>query len=408
MKEESKFLKGFLVGLIVAAASAAILIFCAKDYLFSASNQTEYNGSKATDEEQLETFHKKIDFALGYINEFFYEDVDYNALYNGAMDGMMAALGDPYSCYYDPDQTKALQETTDGSYEGIGCYVVTPVGSTDLIVASVVDGSPAQKAGMLPEDIIVAVDGTDIVGFNPDYVTTLIRGKPGTSVTVTIKRGEERIDLTMNREKIVQKVVTYKMLDDGIGYIYLAAFYKNATEEIKAAMADMERQGMQKLIIDLRDNPGGLFDTAIDVLDIMLDKGLLAAYTEDNKGKQTKSYTKDTAKFDKPVAILINGNSASASELFTQTMRDYEKAAVIGTKSFGKGIYQSMYFLYMDLSSIKLTGGRYFSPKGVCVHEVGIEPDIVVELEEGLEKESILQRTRDNQLDAAIKYLKTK
>ena len=359
-------------------------------------------------EDDLEVFHKKLNSALGYISEYYYEDVNYKDLFNGALDGMLAALGDPYSCYYDSDQTLALQETTDGSYVGIGCFVATRTDTNDIVVVSVVEDSPAQKAGLMPDDIIVAVDGIDITAYNPDYVTTMIRGQIGTPVTVTIKRGEQRIDLTMKRDKITQKVVTYKMLEDGIGYIYLAAFYKNATPEIKAALADMESQGMQKLIIDLRDDPGGLYDTAIEVLDIMLDKGLLAAYTEDNKGQKVNSYTKDTNKFDKPLVILINGNSASASELFTQTMRDYEKATVIGTKSFGKGVYQAMHFLHTDLSSVKLTGGRYYSPKGVCVHGVGIEPDIVVELGVGQEKTSILRRTSDDQLDAAIEYLKTK
>lgn len=408
MKEDSKFLKGFLVGLIVAAAGAALLIFCARDYLFSASDPSEYIDNSEVGEDDLEVFHKKLNSALGYISEYYYEDVNYKDLFNGALDGMLAALGDPYSCYYDSDQTLALQETTDGSYVGIGCFVATRTDTNDIVVVSVVEDSPAQKAGLMPDDIIVAVDGIDITAYNPDYVTTMIRGQIGTPVTVTIKRGEQRIDLTMKRDKITQKVVTYKMLEDGIGYIYLAAFYKNATPEIKAALADMESQGMQKLIIDLRDDPGGLYDTAIEVLDIMLDKGLLAAYTEDNKGQKVNSYTKDTNKFDKPLVILINGNSASASELFTQTMRDYEKATVIGTKSFGKGVYQAMHFLHTDLSSVKLTGGRYYSPKGVCVHGVGIEPDIVVELGVGQEKTSILRRTSDDQLDAAIEYLKTK
>lgn len=407
MNEESKFLKGFLVGLIVAAASAAILIFFARDYIFSQPESETSSGSNQ-EEEALKAFNRKLGNAMAYIKKYYYEDVDVKVLYEGALDGMMAALGDPYSCYYNAAETEALKQATDGSYVGIGCYVAVPIDSNDIVVVSVMEDSPAEKAGLLPDDIMIAVDGRSIVDMDLNYALSFVRGVEGSQVVITIKRDNKTLDLTMTRAKIEQRVVTYKMLDDGIGYIYLAAFYKNATDEIKEALADMEKQGMQKLIIDLRDDPGGLYDTAIEVLDIMLDKGLLAAYTEDNKGKQSKSYTKDTDRFEKPLAILINGNSASASELFTQAMRDYEKATVIGTRSYGKGVYQSMYYLVEDFSSIKLTGGKYYSPKGICIHEVGIEPDIMVELDEGLEKESILKRTRDNQLDVAIEYLKTK
>ena len=407
MQEEKKFFKGFIVGLLVALASAAILIFFMRDYLFNnAPKGKSYSSIAKSDEQKYDMFIGKLNNILTVIDQDFYEKVDPEVLYEGALDGIMEALNDPYSCYYTPEEATAVFQTTAGSYVGIGCYVGQMKESNDIVVISVVEDSPAEKAGLLPEDIIIAVDGKDVSKLNLEYAMTFIKGNEGSSVVLTVKRGDKTLDLAMKRAKIEQKTVSYRMIGDGIGYILVSALYENTSKETKAALEALEKQGMTKLIIDLRENPGGLFDAAVKMLDIMLEKGLLVAYTDSRQGVETKSYTKDEEKFDKPLVILINGNSASASELFTQTMRDYEKATVIGTTSYGKGVYQTLWPIGEDSSFIKYTGGRYYSPKGVCIHEKGIEPDIVVELEEGLDKESISKRTKDNQIDAAVEYLK--
>ncbi len=407
MQEEKKFFKGFMIGLLVALASAAILIFFMRDYLFNAAPKGKsYTSSAKSDEQKYDLFIDKLNNMLDVIKRDFYEDIDPEVLYEGALDGMMAALDDPYSCYYTPEEAAAVFQTTSGSYVGIGCYVGQMKDSNAIVVISVVEDSPAEKAGLLPEDILIAVDGKDISNLNLDYAMTFIKGNEGSTVVVTVKRGDKTLDLTMKRARIEQKTVSYRMIGDGIGYILVSSFYENTATETKAALEELEKQGMTKLIIDLRENPGGLFDTAVKMLDLMLEKGLLVAYTDSRQGAEVKSFTKDEDRFDKPLVILINGNSASASELFTQTMRDYEKATVMGTKSYGKGVYQTLWPIGEDNSFIKYTGGRYYSPKGVCIHDKGIEPDIVVELEEGLEKESISKRTKDNQIDAAVEYLK--
>lgn len=407
MQEEKKFFKGFIIGLLVALASAAILIFFMRDYLFNAAPKGKsYTSSAKSDEQKYDLFIDKLNNMLTVIKQDFYEEIDPEVLYEGALDGMMAALDDPYSCYYTAEEAAAVFQTTSGSYVGIGCYVGQMKDSNDIVVISVVEDSPAEKAGLLPEDILIAVDGKDISNLNLDYAMTFIKGNEGSPVVVTVKRGDKTLDLTMKRARIEQKTVSYRMIGDGIGYILVSSFYENTAKETKAALEELEKQGMSKLIIDLRENPGGLFDTAVKMLDLMLEKGLLVAYTDSRQGAEVKSFTKDEDRFDKPLVILINGNSASASELFTQTMRDYEKATVMGTKSYGKGVYQTLWPIGEDNSFIKYTGGRYYSPKGVCIHDKGIEPDIVVELEEGLEKESISKRTKDNQIDAAVEYLK--
>lgn len=407
MQEEKKFFKGFIIGLLVALASSAILIFFMRDYLLNYGSQRKpYPSANETDEQKYNLFIEKLNNTLSIINQNFYEEINPEVLYEGALDGMMAALNDPYSCYYTPEEAAAVFQTTSGSYVGIGCYVGQLKDSNEIVVVSVAEDSPAEKAGLLPKDILIAVDGKDISNLNLDYAMTFIKGNEGSTVVVTVKRGDKTLDLTMKRARIEQKTVSYRMIGDGIGYILVSSFYENTATETKAALEELEKQGMTKLIIDLRENPGGLFDTAVKMLDLMLEKGLLVAYTDSRQGAEVKSFTKDEDRFDKPLVILINGNSASASELFTQTMRDYEKATVMGTKSYGKGVYQTLWPIGEDNSFIKYTGGRYYSPKGVCIHDKGIEPDIVVELEDGLEKESISKRTKDNQIDAAVEYLK--
>ena len=407
MQEEKKFFKGFIIGLLVALASSAILIFFMRDYLLNYGSQRKaYPSTNETDEQKYNLFIEKLNNTLSIINQNFYEEINPEVLYEGALDGMMAALNDPYSCYYTPEEAAAVFQTTSGSYVGIGCYVGQLKDSNEIVVVSVAEDSPAEKAGLLPKDILIAVDGKDISNLNLDYAMTFIKGNEGSTVVVTVKRGDKTLDLTMKRARIEQKTVSYRMIGDGIGYILVSSFYENTATETKAALEELEKQGMTKLIIDLRENPGGLFDTAVKMLDLMLEKGLLVAYTDSRQGAEVKSFTKDEDRFDKPLVILINGNSASASELFTQTMRDYEKATVMGTKSYGKGVYQTLWPIGEDNSFIKYTGGRYYSPKGVCIHDKGIEPDIVVELEDGLEKESISKRTKDNQIDAAVEYLK--
>ena len=413
---ETSFNKGFLMGVFltlgVVLGSVLIYFFFFHDALQNSTPAPNYsyeiNGYGMSDEEKEKygTFLKTQNTILATIKDKFYEKVDNEEIYHGAYDGMLAALNDPYSCYYSKDEYAAITQTTDGEYVGIGCYVGQHKETKEIMILSVIEGGPAEKAGLLAEDIMVAVDGRDITGMDIDYAITFVKGKAGTKVVITVKRGEETLDFAMVREKIEPKTVTYEMLSGKVGYIYMGSFYKHSAEQFKAALAELESEGMEKLIVDLRDDPGGLYDIAVDMVDIFIGENQLVAYVEDNDGKQEKSYTKDPDTFDKPVVILINGNSASASELFTQAMRDYGKATVIGTTSFGKGVYQNLYPVSNSGDFVKLTGGRYFSPKGICIHGVGIEPDITVEYEVLEDIETDSKREQDSQIRAALEFLK--
>lgn len=404
--------KGFLWGIgtmliVILAGVVAFLVF------FNDSNSKNgypvLNYSTESNDvlkENYDAFQIKQKNILETLDKNFYENVNMKDVYEGAYKGMVEALNDPYTHYYTAEEMSQIVENHAGEYIGIGCGIGQLKDSNDLVVLYTYEGSPCEKAGMLTGDILIAIDDRSIVGMDIDSASNLISGAEGTPVKITVKRDKEKIDLEMVRGKIEYKMVAYKMLEDNIGYIYIAQFYSHTAEQFKAALEDLEKQGMEKLILDLRENPGGYYNIALDMLDRILEKDLLAAYTESKDGSQEKSYTKDDESFDKPMVILINENSASSSELFTQTLRDYEKATIIGTTSFGKGVYQDFMYVGKDGSGIRVTGGRFYSGKGVCIHGTGIVPDIVVELDPEYEKTTPSKRDTDNQIRAAIDYLK--
>ncbi len=401
--------KGFLTGMLVTLGIVlgAVLVYFVffHDVLKNSSNTGNQSSVSATGDENYDTFINTENAIMKIVNESFYKDVEAETMYRGAYSGILASLEDPYACYYSKEEYQAMTETTNGEYVGIGCYVAVQKDSNDITIVSVIKGSPAEKAGMLAGDILVKVEDTYVNGTNMDYALSLIKGPVGTKVAVTVKRDDDLIELPMTRDKIEVQMTYYDMIDGNIGYIYVSSFYKPVPEQFKAALKDLESQGMEKLIVDLRDDPGGLYDVAVEMVDIFLDRDLEVAYVEDNTGKKQWSYTNDLDTFDKPVVILINGNSASASELFTQTLREYNKATVMGTKSYGKGVYQNLYPLSVNGAVIKITGGRYFSPKGVCVDGVGIEPDITVEYVKIDSSITDPELTDDNQIKAAEDFL---
>ena len=241
------------------------------------------------------------------------------------------------------------------------------------------------------------MEGEEVTGEDLNMVVAKLKGEEGTTVNVTIYRAAEDryIDFEVTRAVVNVPTVTYKMLDDQIGYIQISEFEQVTAEQFAAAVDDLESQGMQRLIFDLRDNGGGLLDSVCDILDRVLPKELLV-YTEDKNGNREEEWATDDDRIEVPMAVLVNGNTASASEIFTGALKDYDEAEIIGTTTFGKGIVQSIVPL-SDGSAVKLTSAKYYTPSGVCIHGTGIEPDQVVEYDR--------EAAEDNQLQAAIDYL---
>lgn len=344
--------------------------------------------------------NSKLEDIEALIDKNFYFEDDDQEKQDGIIRGYMEGLDDPYSVYYSKEEYDSFMESSNGEYVGVGVQVSQNVDTKIITVVDVFDG-PAKEAGVKAEDVITHVNGEDITDQDIDTVVDKIRGEEGSEVTITVYRASDAKDheFTMPRQKVENPTVEYKMLDNHIGYIQVSSFYEVTAKQYIAAIEDLESQGMEGLVVDLRDNGGGLLDIAVEMLDYMLPAGKIV-YTEDKDGNVTSEYNSDDEhQFTKPLALLVNGYSASASEIFAGAVKDYGLGKLVGTNTYGKGIVQRMFPLD-DGSAIKLTIAKYFTPKGNDIHKIGIKPDVEVELDVDAYRES--EGEKDNQLDAAV------
>ena len=313
----------------------------------------------------------------------------------------MAGLDDPYSVYYTPDEYAELMEDTSGEYVGIGAVVTQ---NSDKLVSIVrpIPGSPAEEAGLMAEDIVTEVDGTEIIDQELSLVVDMIRGKEGSEAHIKIYRPSTKEYMEFDVERrVVENVSVYsEMLDNNVGYIQVQQFYDNTADEFKTALDDLESQGAEGVIVDMRDNPGGLLTAVVDMCDYLMDGGTIVT-TKDKNGNVISEYTAtDEHSIDIPMVVLTNGNSASAAEIFSGAMKDTGIAKLVGTTTYGKGIVQSVIPL-SDGSAVKITVAKYFTPNGTDIHKKGIEPDYEVELPDGRTNAVNLDRAVDTQLDKA-------
>lgn len=342
----------------------------------------------------------KLEEIENLIDKNFYFEDDDQAKQDGIIRGYMESLDDPYSVYYTQEEYASFMEDSEGEYVGVGVQVSQNVDTKIITVVDVFDG-PAKEAGVQADDVITKVNGEDITDQDIDTVVDKIRGEEGTEVTITVYRSSDtkEHDFTMPRRKVENPTVEYKMLDYNIGYVQISSFYEVTGDQFVSAIEDLESQGMEGLIVDLRDNGGGLLDIAVNMLDYMLPAGKIV-YTEDKDGNVTSEYNStDDEQFTKPLVVLVNGYSASASEIFAGAIKDYGLGTLVGTTTYGKGIVQRMFPLD-DGSAIKLTIAKYFTPNGNDIHQIGIEPDVKVELDVDAYRES--EGEQDNQLQMAI------
>ena len=337
-------------------------------------------------------------------------DVDEEKMTDYALIGMTAAVEDPYTAYYPKEEFKSYTDYVSSSYVGIGATLGANIEKDILLVISPMEDSPAEKAGLKSGDVILAVDGKPYnAGQLSEAATYLKSGEEGTSVTITVLRDEtDKLDIEVTRQKIIKNSVKSKMLPKNKGYIRITSFdvgvpgeSKSTYEEFCEHIEALKTAGMTGLVIDLRDNPGGDFDSVCKIADALLPEGLIT-YTEDKNGKQEKIRS-DSKSIDMPITVIINGGSASASEVLTGALKDNDKATVIGEKSYGKGIVQSV-IPFGDGSGMSVTTSRYFTPSGVCIHGIGIEPDIEV-LQTSERAVSEMELSEDIQLQKALEIL---
>lgn len=342
------------------------------------------------------------------INENFLFDVDQSQVEEYIYKGIMAGLGDPYSTYYTEEEFSALMEDIEGVYYGIGVQASQSYETMESTIVQVYENSPAEEAGLKKGDIIYEVNGENVQAQDLNEIVSKIKGEEGTTVHLKCYRPEteEYVDVDVERRSIEMDTVSSEMLSDNIGYIKISSFDGVTADQFKEALNDLEEQQMEGLIIDLRDNLGGLVDSVVEIADWMLPEGTIV-YTEDKNG-EGETYSSDAEhQFTKPLAVLVNGYSASASEIFAGAIQSYGTGTLVGTKTFGKGIVQNTYPLG-DGSAVKMTVSRYFTPDGVCIHGEGIEPDVEVELPEELKSKPVLTSEEDVQLNEAIRVVQEK
>lgn len=399
-KKSQGFASGMIIGAVSAFMAVILLILSvaavciAKGYIHIGVNGDVYIQSDAvTDSDgigsEVEGKLNAIDSVLEY---FYFGDVDDETAKDNIYKAYLSSYGDKYTMYYTADEYKALKESTNGKFYGIGA-VCQLSGEGGVLLVDVYDNGAGYQAGLRSGDRVVNVDGRDITDMELSSAVALIKGDKGTSVTLEVIRGTERLTFSVVRDAVEAKTVSYTLLDNNIGYLSISQFEEVTTKQFKAAVEDLQSQGMKGLVIDIRNNPGGLLDTVVGMLKYMLPDGLIV-YTEDKQGNRKEYKGQDNDEFNLPLAVLVNGNSASASEIFAGAIQDYGKGTIIGTQTYGKGIVQTVKPL-TDGSAIKFTIAKYFTPKGQDIHGKGVTPDMVVEY--GTDADV------DTQLDAAIK-----
>lgn len=399
-KKSQGFASGMIIGAVSAFMAVILLILgvaavcIAKGYIHIGVNGDVYIQSDAvTDSDGIGSeVEGKLNAIDSVLESFYFGDVDDETAKDNIYKAYLSSYGDKYTMYYTSDEYKALKESTNGKFYGIGA-VCQLSGEGGVLLVDVYDNGAGYQAGLRSGDRVVNVDGRDITDMELSSAVALIKGDKGTSVTLEVIRGTERLTFSVVRDAVEAKTVSYTLLDNNIGYLSISQFEEVTTKQFKAAVEDLQSQGMKGLVIDIRNNPGGLLDTVVGMLKYMLPDGLIV-YTEDKQGNRKEYKGQDNDEFNLPLAVLVNGNSASASEIFAGAIQDYGKGTIIGTQTYGKGIVQTVKPL-TDGSAIKFTIAKYFTPKGQDIHGKGVTPDMVVEY--GTDADV------DTQLDAAIK-----
>lgn len=395
--------KGLLTG-IIATFSAMVLIVLSvadvclkKGYLHIGINGDVYIQSDAvTDESGIGSeVEAKLNAIDSVLDSFYFEEVDDEKAKDSIYKAYLSSYGDKYTVYYTADEYKKLTETTNGTFSGIGavCQISSEGG---ILLVDVYESGAGYKAGLRSGDRIIQVDGTDVTDMDLSSAVALVKGEKGTQVGLKIVRDGATSDYTVVRDEIEVQTVNYAITEDNIGYISVSQFENVTAKQFKAAIEDLKSEGAKGIIIDIRNNPGGLLTTVISMLKDILPNGLIV-YTEDKDSNRKEYSDNDNEELDMPLAVLVNGNSASASEIFAGAIQDYGKGVIVGTQTFGKGIVQTVKPL-TDGSAIKFTIAKYFTPKGQDIHGKGVTPDVVVEYDKYADE--------DTQISAALESVR--
>ncbi len=340
------------------------------------------------------------------LDQLYIGEIDEKKLVQGALEGYVSALGDEYTEYLNESEVKSLVENINGSYVGVGVYVANNTEKNEIIVVSVVPESPASEAGMLAGDVIKKVDDVEYVGNELTTASNKMRGTEGTNVKIVVERDDKEINFDITRRTIKFKYVEAEELDDNIGYIKLNEFEGQCADDFKRAYNELEKKGIKSLIIDLRNNGGGLVDQSLKIAEMIVPKGSKMLITKDKNNNEDVSVSKNDPIVNIPIVILVNGGTASASEILTAAVKENTNAKVVGTQTYGKGIIQGVFLFDDQKTGIKVTMQEYFTPNYNKLHKIGITPDEIVELPEEWQGHASVEREQDTQLRKAIELLK--
>lgn len=339
------------------------------------------------------------------IDKYYLGDVDEEKLKEGAIKGYIEGLGDKYSEYISKEDMEDYMADTTGNFVGIGIYMVQDTKSNKIMVLSPIKGGPAEKAGIQPGDYIISVDDVDYAGDQMSVAANKIKGEAGTTVKIKILRDSETKEYELKREKITVNPVEGKVLDNNIGYLEFSSFDDGTAEEFKNKYEELQKQGIASLIIDLRNNGGGIVKEALEIADYILNKDDVILYEVDKNDKETVEKSTNDPIINMPIVVLTNGNTASSSEILAGALKDHGKATIIGEKTYGKGVIQQLLTL-PDGSGLKITSEEYLTPNKTKINGIGIEPDEQISLPDTVKNVLNVEEKDDTQLQKAIETLK--
>lgn len=405
MENKKQFIRGIAVGVVITAVVAGGVSFGSRALTKVSDEKKAESGELNLTSAAVEN---KITEIETLVQKYYLNEIDTEQVENYLYKGMIAGLDDAYAAYYTKEEYQSMMDSTNGSYYGIGVEMSQNMTTGIITITRVFEGSPAEEAGLLPGDVIYKVQDTEVTGEDLTKVVSMVKGAEGTTVPISVAREGESDYLTFDVERRTIEIATveHRMLDGNIGYISIASFDDVTVNQFLTALEDLENQGETALIIDLRNNGGGLVSSAGSILDRLLPEGLIV-YTEDKYGNREELKSDAENYFDKPLAVLVNGNSASASEIFAGAIKDYGIGTLVGTQTFGKGIVQKVYPL-SDGTAVKLTVSKYYTPKGNNIHGIGIAPDVEVELDADVANAITIPEEKDNQLQKAVEILTEK
>ena len=401
-KKRYKIYKMIMLIILVAFITFILTSIGFYQYFVKGDSLNKYLTLMTSDESQ--DISQTLDTYRAVIDKYYLGDVDEQSLKEGAIQGYIEGLGDPYTEYISKEDMEDYMEDTMGNFVGIGIYMIEDTETNQIMVLSPIKGSPAEKAGIQPGDYIITVNGEPCTADDMTVISTKIKGEEGSTVKLQILRGEETLDFEITRENIIVNPVEGEVLENNIGYIKFSSFDENTAEEFKTRFEELQSQGITSLIIDLRNNGGGIVDEALQIAGYIADKDSVLLYEVDKDNKETVEKNESDPIINMPVIILTNENTASSSEILAGALKDLGKARIVGTTTYGKGVIQQILTL-PDGSGLKITTEKYLTPNRTEINEVGIQPDETVELPESVESILNVDRSEDTQLQKAIEML---